>query len=80
MLGVYLAAEHRQEPPRAQYVGTPRVGLRLEPGGLDALERRLREIRLRCLQPPWRTEGPYLRQGATLYLKDPGGNFLECAE
>ena len=57
VLGVYLAAEHRQEPPRAHTSGTPRVGLRLQPGGLDALEQRLREIRLRCLQPPWRTEG-----------------------
>jgi hypothetical protein len=79
VLGVYLALEHRQEPPREQFVGTPRIGFHLRPGGLEALERRCREIGLRCLHRADTTGGPFERMGTALCLKDPGGNFLEFA-
>jgi catechol 2,3-dioxygenase-like lactoylglutathione lyase family enzyme len=79
VLGVYLATEHRQEPPREQFVGTPRIGFRLRPGGLEALEQRCQEVRLRCLHRAEVSGGPFERVGAALYLKDPGGNFLAFA-
>src|SRR5205814_7846640 len=45
--GVYLANEHRQEPPHGQFEGTPRASYWLQAGRLDEMERRLKEIRLR---------------------------------
>ena len=78
--GLYLATEHRQEPPPDQFVGTPRVGFRVAPGRLTEVERRLRELRLRCMQPSQRTGGPFERVGDSLFVRDPGGNFLELAE
>jgi catechol 2,3-dioxygenase-like lactoylglutathione lyase family enzyme len=79
-LGLYLATEHRQEPPRGQYGGTPRVGFWLMPGALLELERRLRETRLRCMDIAEGFGGPYERGGDTLYVRDTGGNFLEFRE
>ncbi len=80
VLGVYLATEHRQEPPREQFVGTPRIEFRLRPGGLAALAARCQEVRLRCLHRAEATGGPYERRGAALYLKDPSGNFFAFVE
>jgi catechol 2,3-dioxygenase-like lactoylglutathione lyase family enzyme len=79
-LGVYLATEHRQEPPPEQFRGTPCVRFRAGPGGVAAIERRLREVRLRCLPRSADTGGPYERQDGALFLRDPGGNFLEIVE
>ncbi len=79
-LGVYLAAEHRQEPPPDQFAGTPRLCFRAGVGGLAALERRLREVRLRCLHTSPETGGPFERSGKSLFVRDPGGNFLEFQE
>ncbi|HLH25759.1 MAG TPA: VOC family protein [Chloroflexota bacterium] len=76
VLGIYLATEHRQEPPREQFMGTPRTGFRLRPGGLEALAARCQEVRLRCLHRAEATGGPFERVGGALYLKDPSGNFL----
>jgi catechol 2,3-dioxygenase-like lactoylglutathione lyase family enzyme len=76
VLGIYLATEHRQEPPPDQYVGTPRLGLRLRPGGLAEAEQRLRAIRLRCMWASPTTGGPFARDGACLHVRDPSGNFL----
>ncbi len=80
VLGLYLATVHRQEPPPDQFVGTPRLAFRLAPGGLATAEHRLRELRLRCLPAAEATGGPFERRGATLYVRDPGGNFLALAE
>jgi len=75
VVGVYLATEHRQEPPLDQFVGTPRICLRTS--RLAELEERLRDIRLRCLQDSPQTGGPFERRGSALFARDPGGNFLE---
>jgi catechol 2,3-dioxygenase-like lactoylglutathione lyase family enzyme len=76
VLGVYLATEHRQEPPRAQFRGTPRIGLRVRPDGLEEVARRLREMRLRPMPVAAATGAPYEREGTAVFAKDPGGNFL----
>jgi len=79
-LGIYLATEHRQEPPPDQFAGTPRLCFRTGPGGLDALERHLREVRLRCMPASRDSGGPFERKGESLFVRDPGGNFLEFQE
>jgi hypothetical protein len=80
VLGIYLATEHRQEPPPDQFVGTPRLGLRLRSGGLAEAAARLRGIRLRCMWPAPTTGGPFARDGACLHVRDPSGNFLALSE
>ena len=80
VLGVYLATEHRQEPPPDQFVGTPRLGFRVGAGRLAEAEQRLREIRLRCMEPSDRSGGPFERVGDSLFIRDPSGNFLELSE
>jgi catechol 2,3-dioxygenase-like lactoylglutathione lyase family enzyme len=77
VLGLYLATEHHQEPPPDQFVGTPRLAFRVAPGRLAELEDRLRTVRLRCMLPAEATGGPYERHGDALFVRDPGGNFLE---
>jgi catechol 2,3-dioxygenase-like lactoylglutathione lyase family enzyme len=80
ILGIYLATEHRQEPPPDQYSGTPRIGLRAASGRLTEIEQRLRDVRLRSMQLNPETGGPYQRQGSSLLVRDPGGNFLAIVE
>jgi catechol-2,3-dioxygenase len=75
ILGIYLATEHRQEPQPDQFTGSPRLCFRTSQ--LDELERRLKEVRLRCQQSSKATGGPFERSGQALFLRDPGGNFLE---
>ena len=76
VLGVYLATEHRQEPPPDRFRGTPRIVFRSAPGALGEIERRLRDIRLRC-QRASAFGGPFEREGDSVFARDPGGNFLE---
>lgn len=76
-IGLYLATEHRQEPPPDQFAGTPRVSFRTD--RIDELEQRLREVRLRCLPVSRQSDGPFQRDGQTLFVRDPGGNFLEVS-
>jgi len=45
VLGVYLATQHRQEPPEDQIVGTPRVGFRANRRTLDETVKLLKERR-----------------------------------
>ncbi len=78
--GIYLAREHRPEPPRRQFRGTPWTGFWVPAGRLDELEGRLRGIRLRCMEPAKQTGGPYERIGNTLFVRDTGGNFLVFIE
>jgi hypothetical protein len=79
-LAVYLAGEHRPEPPRGQFWGTPVTSFLVQPGGLGELERRLRGIRLKCMEPNPETGGPYQRVEDILLVRDSGGNFLEFRE
>jgi len=78
--GVYLSNEHRQEPPPGQFQGTPRASFWVESGQLDEMERRLKEIRLRCMNPSERFGGPFERERRSLFVRDTGGNFLELRE
>jgi catechol 2,3-dioxygenase-like lactoylglutathione lyase family enzyme len=78
VLGVYLATEHRQEPPPDQFSGTPRIGFEVR--GMAELVERLRNVRLRCLYDSPETGGPFQVSGPAVYARDPGGNFLEFQE
>jgi len=78
--GIYLANEHRQEPPRGHFRGSPSVGFLVQPGRMNELERRLREIRLRCMDPSRAFGGPFERAEGALFVRDPSGNFLEFRE
>jgi catechol-2,3-dioxygenase len=75
VFGIYLATQHRQEPPEKQIVGTPRTGLRVNRGTLDKTLKRLQERR-------FPVQGPVEHSGsspiaASVYVRDPGANFLE---
>ncbi|MGH7794501.1 MAG: VOC family protein [Candidatus Binatia bacterium] len=75
VLGLYLATRHRQEPPEEQIVGTPRIGFRAGRRVVDQIAKLLAEARLPVQGP---TEHPSSAPlAASLYVKDPGANFLE---
>ncbi|MDH3242726.1 MAG: VOC family protein [Alphaproteobacteria bacterium] len=76
-LAVYLANQHFQESPEEATTGVPRTGLRVSPAGLARAAERLNTA-------GWRFEGPVshdpgLPIAASIYLRDPGGNFIELA-
>lgn len=75
VLGVYLATRHRQEPPEEQIVGTPRIGFRATRRALDETRNLLNERRS-PMEGPMEHPAP-APVAASLYCKDPGGNFLE---
>ncbi|NIO07677.1 MAG: hypothetical protein GTO40_06580 [Deltaproteobacteria bacterium] len=75
VLGIYLATKHRQEPPEEQAAGSPHVAFRAQRTVLDEIARLLEKH-----DKPF--EGPVDHPASvpvqsSLYLKDPGGNFLE---
>src|SRR5919108_1463553 len=75
ILGIYLATQHRQEPPEKQIVGTPRIGLSVS---RRALEETLRLLEARRLPFHGPVEHPASSPVATsVYVRDPGANFLE---
>jgi catechol 2,3-dioxygenase-like lactoylglutathione lyase family enzyme len=78
VLGIYLATQHRQEPPEEQIVGAPRIALRASRGTLDEILKLLKERRFPVYGP---VEHPASSPIATsVYVRDPGANFLElCA-
>lgn len=75
-LAVYLATQHRQEPPEEQIVGTPRIGLH---AGREELAQIIRQLG----RSPHRGPVEHSKESAlaqSLYIRDPGGNFVEvCA-
>jgi catechol 2,3-dioxygenase-like lactoylglutathione lyase family enzyme len=77
-VAVYLANRNYQAPPDTQRLGTPRLGLRLQKGGIDAVARTLESKRIKF-------EGP-VKHGAdmpisrSLYMREQGGNFVEFTE
>jgi catechol 2,3-dioxygenase-like lactoylglutathione lyase family enzyme len=75
VLGIYLATQHRQEPPEEQIVGTPRIGLRAGREVIGQTAQRLAATRT-PIQGPVEHPGP-APIAASLYIRDPGGNFLE---
>jgi catechol 2,3-dioxygenase-like lactoylglutathione lyase family enzyme len=80
VLGVYLALEHRQDPPEEQMAGTPRVGFRVTRQGLEEAVERLSNHRFPFHLSPF--EGPVEHPASapiasSLYFKDLSSNFLE---
>jgi catechol 2,3-dioxygenase-like lactoylglutathione lyase family enzyme len=75
VLGIYLATQHRQEPPEEQTVGTPRIGLRAGRQVLDQTARLLAATRTPIKGPVEHPDPAPI--AASLYVRDPGGNFLE---
>jgi catechol 2,3-dioxygenase-like lactoylglutathione lyase family enzyme len=75
VLGIYLATQHRQEPPEEQIVGTPRIGLRAGRQVLSQTAQRLAATRTPIQGPVEHREPAPI--AASLYIRDPGGNFLE---
>ena len=75
MFGIYLATKHQQEPPEQQVIGAPRTSFLVARADLDRIAGVL-EKRGRLFQGPidHPASGHY---GASLYAKDPSGNFLE---
>lgn len=75
VLGIYLATQHRQEPPEEQIVGTPRIGLRASRQALNQTAELLAATRTPINGPIEHSEAAPI--AASLYIRDPGGNFLE---
>lgn len=79
IFGVYLATKHLQEPPEEQIIGgAPRTAFLVELAELDRIARIL-DARKRPFSGPVAHPKtvPYV---ASLYCRDPSGNFLEfCA-
>jgi catechol 2,3-dioxygenase-like lactoylglutathione lyase family enzyme len=78
VLGVYLATAHAQEPPPRQAKGTPRTAYWTDSATLDRAAAALEASRIAVLGPlrhPARSP-----IAASLYFRDPCGNFIElCA-
>jgi catechol 2,3-dioxygenase-like lactoylglutathione lyase family enzyme len=75
VLGIYLATQHRQEPPEEQVVGTPRIGLRADRRAILEITKLLAANRTPIKGPVEHSEAAPI--AASLYVRDPGGNFLE---
>jgi catechol 2,3-dioxygenase-like lactoylglutathione lyase family enzyme len=75
VLGIYLATQHRQEPPEEQIIGTPRIGLRTDRAGLEHTARLLTQHHVPIRGPVEQPRSAPI--AASLYIRDPGGNFLE---
>jgi catechol 2,3-dioxygenase-like lactoylglutathione lyase family enzyme len=75
VLGIYLATQHRQEPPEEQIVGTPRIGLRAGRQVMAQVAQSLRTTRTPIKGPVEHPDPAPI--AASLYVRDPGGNFLE---
>jgi catechol 2,3-dioxygenase-like lactoylglutathione lyase family enzyme len=74
-LGIYLATQHRQEPPEEQIVGTPRIGFRAERRVMDQAAQLLGATRTPINGPARHPDSSPI--AASLYVRDPAGNFLE---
>lgn len=75
VLGVYLAANHVQEPPPSQAKGSPRTGYWTDTATLDRAAAVLSEARVAMLGPVRHAAGSPI--AASLYFRDPCGNFIE---
>ena len=75
VLGIYLATQHRQEPPEKQIVGAPRIGLWVSRSTLDETLKLLKERRFPVHGPVEHPAASPIE--ASVYIKDPGANFFE---
>ena len=78
VLGIFLATRHRQEPAPEATRGTPRTGITVDRAALDGWAEKLSCAGAAVEGPVAHGKGsPY---GASLYFRDPCGNFFElCA-
>jgi catechol-2,3-dioxygenase len=77
VFAIYLANRHIQEPPEDQCAGTPRTAFAVTAEGLETAGNRLRDANWRFQGPV--THDPHMPISASIYLRDPGGNFIEFA-
>ncbi|HEY4134640.1 MAG TPA: VOC family protein [Alphaproteobacteria bacterium] len=77
-VAVYLANRNYQSTPDTQRLGTPRLGLRLQKGGIDAVARTLESKRIKFEGPV--QHGANMPIAKSLYMRDLGGNFIEFTE
>ncbi len=77
VLGIFLALVHRQEPPEEQMVGTSRIAFRASRSALDETAKLLGENGFPFSGPVDHSSSSPI--SASLYFKDPGGNFLELS-
>ncbi len=78
VLGIFLATRFEQEPPPDQAQGTPRVAIAMDRAGLDSLAGKLSAAGAAVEGPISHRSGSPL--AASLYFRDPCGNFFEiCA-
>ena len=75
VLGVYLATSHMQEPPLRQAKGTPRSGYWTDGATLDRVAALLGEAKIAALGPVRHPANSPI--AASLYFRDPCGNFIE---
>jgi catechol 2,3-dioxygenase-like lactoylglutathione lyase family enzyme len=75
VFGIYLATGHVQEPPPHQAVGSPRTGFAVGRGELDRAATLVADARVAFKGPV--EHGPKSPIAASLYVRDPCGNFIE---
>ena len=74
VLGIYLAVEHFQEPPEEQVVGLPRIAFALAPQDIEPMAELLADWGPMVGPVAHPAGSPRSR---SLFVKDPGGNFIE---
>lgn len=74
ILGVYLAVTHFQAPPEEDVVGLPRIAFAVAPQEFDGLAERLSDWGPMVGPVSHPSGSPRSR---SLFVKDPGANFLE---
>lgn len=74
---VYLATKHFQEPPEGELTGTPRMILKSNRGELNRIAELMHATGWPCRGPV--SHGKDSPFAASLYLRDPSGNFIELA-
>lgn len=77
-VAVYLANRNYQSTPDTQRLGTPRLGLRVHKGGIDAVARTLEAKRIKFEGPVQHGAGMPISR--SLYMREQGGNFIEFTE
>ena len=78
VLGVYMALAHVQEPPLRQAKGSPRTAFMTTRAALDQTAAALADTRTAMVGPVEHSAKSPI--AASLYLRDPCGNFIElCA-
>jgi catechol 2,3-dioxygenase-like lactoylglutathione lyase family enzyme len=74
-LALFLAGKHRQEPPEDQVTGTPRVVFE-SPLSISTIAQRLAKPPI-SLTPEDRLPMTFQVEAPAMYLRDPGGNFVQ---